>query len=542
MCENGLMNEQKRVLIIGLDGFCWGLGEKFLKENWMPALGSFTTGGSFGTLQSVLPYETSPAWVSFQTGCFPPKTGVFSFHTFDYQTSRIRLNSCGDIRVPTLWELLSGQGKKTICINMPLTSPPPPINGIIIPGLLCPQLSSRTVHPPEIYGRFIKPRKDYQIVDNTYRSTVGEFAEQSIRTEQVRCEAALELMEQYDWDVFCLQIQSTDLFQHRFWWTLDSGANGYNEADYRQAAVFYKRCDEIISRLIEKAGSNVRVMLVSDHGFTAQRYTLSVNRWLLEKGYLVLLQKEKSGWQKAKEKHFWLKYLAQQAGRLKGGIGKAAEKIFPKRTPPYSEIELLHLRQSIDFARSKAFYLGSVGGVIYINPSVSNRDDFRRRLSEELLKEFGPAARPALIKAVKTCAEEYGGSQAAAFLPDLLLEYEKGVSAVINPLAPELVQSYLEAGRQPGTHDRNGLFAARGDNIKNNFRCDCQIVDIVPTVLAMLDIPVPGHLDGRVLSEIFEKAPPTAYSSGVSKDSRPTYYSEKEQAEVEKRLADLGYL
>ncbi|HPO70516.1 MAG TPA: alkaline phosphatase family protein, partial [Anaerohalosphaeraceae bacterium] len=70
------MNEQKRVLIIGLDGFCWGLGEKFLKENWMPALGSFTTGGSFGTLQSVLPYETSPAWVSFQTGCFPPKTGI----------------------------------------------------------------------------------------------------------------------------------------------------------------------------------------------------------------------------------------------------------------------------------------------------------------------------------------------------------------------------------------------------------------------------------------------------------------------------------
>jgi len=536
------MNEQKRVLIIGLDGFCWGLGEKFLKENWMPALGSFTTGGSFGTLQSVLPYETSPAWVSFQTGCFPPKTGIFSFHTFDSQTSRIRLNSSGDIRVPTLWELLSSQGKKTICVNMPLTSPPPAIDGIIIPGLLCPQLNSQTVHPSAIYGRFIKPRKDYQIVDNTYRNTVSAFAEQSIRTEQVRCEVALELMDGYDWDVFCLQIQSTDLFQHRFWWALDSGANGYNQEDYRQAAAFYKCCDDIISRLIDKAGSNVRVILVSDHGFTAQRWTLAVNRWLLEKGYLLLLEKEKSGWQRAKEKSVFLKYFAQQAGRTKGFFVKAAERFFPPKTPPFSEIELLHLRQSIDFMRSKAFYLGSVGGVIYIHPSVPHRDDFRNRLIEELLTDFGPAAQPALVKAVKTCAEEYGDLEGAALLPDLLLEYEPGVSAVINPLAPQLVQSYQNTERQPGTHDRNGLFAAQGENIKKNFRCDCQIVDIVPTVLAMLDIPIPAHIDGRILSEIFEKEPRTAYSGGISKDSQPTYYSDREQSEVEKRLADLGYL
>lgn len=508
----------------------------------MPTLGYIIGQGCHGNLQSVIPFETSPAWSSFQTGCLPNKTGIFSFHTLDRQTSKIRLNSYCDIRVPTLWEILSSHQKKTICVNMPLTSPPPPINGIMVPGLLCPGLSSNTVYPSEIFERHIKPQKDYQIVNNNYTENTAAFARQSCRTEQARCKVVLELMEQHEWDVFCFQMQSTDLMQHRYWWALDAGAAGYNPQNHNQAAVFYKDCDEILHRVLEKAGPDVTTFIVSDHGFTTQRYSLAVNRWLLDKGHLVLSEKKKSNWQKAKEEHSSLKYLAKTYGRIKGFVDTAKDLFFRTKTAPHIESELLHLREFIDFEHSKAFCLGAMGGIIYVNPSIPDRGDFLNLLKDEFMKDLGPTAKPALIKTVKTCSEEYGDIETSLPLPDLILEYEEGINTVINPLAQEVVKSYLSVDKQLGTHDRNGVFAAQGNNIKHGFTCNARIVDIVPTILATLDVPIPKHIDGKVLCEIFETTPKINYSDHETKDTQTIQYSDKEQSDVEKRLVDLGYL
>ena len=532
----------KRILIIGLDGFVWKIGKMLIQDNHMPTLGRLIQDGCHGNLRSVLPYETSPAWSSFQTGCYPNKTGIFSFHTLDSRTKKIRLNSYCDIRVPTLWEILSSHQKKTICINMPMTSPPPEIKGIVVPGLLCPELSSNTVYPSEIFERYIRHRKDYQIVNNTYSENTTAFAQQSCRTEQARCEVALELMGQFEWDVFCFQMQSTDLMQHRYWWALDADANGYNETNHQEATVFYSACDDIIAKLIQKAGPDTTVIIISDHGFTKQRYSLAINRWLLDKGYLVLLEKEKSKWQQAKEEHPSLKYLAERYGRIKGLVDTLKNFFFHTKTVPHIDIELLHLREFIDFEQSKAFCLGAMGGIIYANPSIPGRGDFLNQLTDELLKDFGPAARPALIKTIKTCSAQYGDVKTSLPLPDLIIEYEEGISTVVNPLAAEVIQSYQDVDKQTGTHDRNGVFVAQGNNIKHGFSCDAWIVDVVPTVLAMLDIPIPKHMDGRVLREIFETAPEISYTDLELKDTQTIHYSDKEQSEVEKRLADLGYL
>ena len=60
--------KKKRVLIIGLDGFTWHLAKPLIENGTMPFLGRMVEKGSHGELHSVMPYETSPAWISFQTG------------------------------------------------------------------------------------------------------------------------------------------------------------------------------------------------------------------------------------------------------------------------------------------------------------------------------------------------------------------------------------------------------------------------------------------------------------------------------------------
>ncbi|MHC5182891.1 MAG: alkaline phosphatase family protein [Planctomycetota bacterium] len=111
--------DKRKVLIIGLDGFSWRIGRKLIREGHMPALSKLVKSGSHGTLKSVIPYETSPAWTSFQTGCHPNKTGVFAFHGYSKKTRQIRLNSFREIRVPTIWELLNDAGKRSLASICP---------------------------------------------------------------------------------------------------------------------------------------------------------------------------------------------------------------------------------------------------------------------------------------------------------------------------------------------------------------------------------------------------------------------------------------
>lgn len=540
------MNSRNRILIIGLDGFTWTVANRLLDENRMPTLKRLMQQGSHGILKSVMPFETSPAWASFQTGQKPSNTGIFSFHTLDPVSRHIRLNSYNDIRVPTLWEMLNHYDKKVIGINMPLTSPPPKINGIIIPGLLCPELSGQTIHPSSVYEQFIRPRPDYQIVNNAHRESIEAFARQSCVTEQVRCDVAAAIMSQHPWDVLYFQIQSTDLMQHRYWWALDPDANGYNDRDYEIAAEFYTACDAILARLIEKAGADTDILIVSDHGFTRQNAGLSLNRWLFEKGYLVLKDRDKTRWEKAKERHKLLKELARCYGSIKKPIctasGRLKEKFFRRHARPFSEIELFHLRQCIDLDLSKAFCLGAMGGLIYINPNISGFETLAARIKEELLGDFGSTSRCHLIKTIKTGSEEYGQSDSQVCLPNLVVQYVEGVSTIINPSESELVRRYDNLDKQPGTHARNGIVVFQGNGVKSGFKMVAEIVDILPTLMAHLGLPIPSHLDGKVLAELFETPPDIRYNDFCIKKTETVNYSETEQSEVEKRLADLGYL
>jgi predicted AlkP superfamily phosphohydrolase/phosphomutase len=50
----------------------------------------------------------------------------------------------------------------------------------------------------------------------------------------------------------------------------------------------YLRMDPIVGRVLDEAGDDATVIVMSDHGFASYRRKFSLNTWLLEEGYLVL--------------------------------------------------------------------------------------------------------------------------------------------------------------------------------------------------------------------------------------------------------------
>jgi predicted AlkP superfamily phosphohydrolase/phosphomutase len=153
-------------------------------------------------------------------------------------------------------------------------------------------LSRETVHPPEIFDQYIKSNPNYRIVHKEEQACTSDYVKEAIQTEEVHCSVALELMRHTKWDVFSVQIQTTDAFQHRNWWTLDPSAAGFTEEDYLHAVKLYAHIDNMINKLIQAAGESTLTTIISDHGFCSNKSEIGVNVWLRKNGYLVLNQKK----------------------------------------------------------------------------------------------------------------------------------------------------------------------------------------------------------------------------------------------------------
>ncbi|MCE5184849.1 MAG: alkaline phosphatase family protein [Planctomycetaceae bacterium] len=534
---------RNRILIIGADGFSWRFAKKLIDRGHMPTLGRLRKEGGSGTLNSVVPFETSPAWSSFQTGCLPSKTGILAFHRYNSDSRQIKLNSSSEIAVPTIWELLSAAGKRIVSINMPLTSPPPDVNGIIIPGLTCPQLSAQTVHPPELFEKYIRKNPDYLIVNNEHQATLLAGAKQAADTEEARCRLALEIMRQTDWDLFCVQIQSTDVFQHRYWWALDPEAAGFSDEAHNQAATFYARIDAVIAALTNAAGPSVLTVLVSDHGFCAKRAEIGINSWLRQNGFLslnldqgpasvLLKEKIKAAFPPAK----WLARLyGLTASRL-----RAASSGREKKSALYSETVVRHIRETIDMEHSFAFCLGGMAGLLYVLDK--KQGERAALLISQLMNAYGPNSLEPLIAQIQPIAEFCAGVVSDASAPDYIIRFLPGVEARISPEDPAVVKSGIVNGKQSGTHEQDGMFLMHGESVIPADRLEADIIDMSPTLLAYMGVAIPDHIDGKVRGDLFRNPPDIHYAKGILPQRQATTYSETDQTEVEKRLADLGYL
>jgi arylsulfatase A-like enzyme len=77
---------------------------------------------------------------------------------------------------------------------------------------------------------------------------------------------------------------------------------------------------------------------------------------------------------------------------------------------------------------------------------------------------------------------------------------------------------------------------------------NAQLIDLAPTLLYLLGVPVPEDMDGKVLTSAFRPDFLTAHpvragdASGTSETRHSSGYTEEESAKVEERLRALGYV
>lgn len=537
---------KNKILLIGIDGGSWSVLKPAFEAGQMPFLQSMCRNGVSGVLTSTIPAITPAAWGVFQSGRNPGQTGVFDFEYWDKEQKRSFFVS-SDCLGQTVWDILSREGYRVGLINVPMTYPPRPVNGVVVSGLPTPSMDSAFTYPQEIKEQLMLKFPGYHIFNIQFISQ-NLIDDPILLTEalcdivRTRASAACWLLDSQAFDVFMVHFQANDVIQHMLWHYLDPRHPGFSGSLQMELfRRFYRVLDEQIQRVYaafeKKNGAIDLACVLSDHGFGPHFKRFNLGNWLVQEGYL-----SKPGTENTS-------LLKKMTRTLR--VGTLLKAFIPRDNVDRIENAVLKSRAGA-WDRVRAFSVGrSNEGFIYLlehEPAL--RDVLAREIIDKLQRLTDPDNGSNVVRAVYRKEDIYKG-QRMNHLPDLIVDPEEGYSFTGHYQADSGLFSMVQPStdRHVGKHHKDGIFIFQGKHIVSRGTITASLYDIMPSLLYMLRIGIPGNLDGRILQEIFsddfvKQNPPIMQDDQALKtdNGHGHTYSDEDEKNIEQRLRDLGYL
>lgn len=286
--DRGKNKIRPKAVVVGLDGVPFTLLEDLRHRGRIPNMSSIFDGGYFGQMSVCIPEISSVSWSSFMTGTQSGEHGIFGFMDFQPGTYKMYFPNFTNLKAQTLWDDLGAKDKRTVVINMPATYPAREINGVLISGFVAIDIN-KAVYPTSLISRL--KQMDYRIdVDTMKGREDHEFLFRDLHATLSGRKSAVDfLWEEVDWDLFIVVVTGTDRLMHFLWEAYERETHPHHKAflDYfSQVDAF---TGHVYQRFLELAGSEEgmnQFYMLSDHGFTAIKTEVYLNRWLQEHSYL----------------------------------------------------------------------------------------------------------------------------------------------------------------------------------------------------------------------------------------------------------------
>lgn len=546
-----------RVIIIALDGATFDILDPWLEAGYLPTLKKLQEGGAKAQLMTTYPPITAAAWNSFATGKNPGKHGIFEFLQRKAGSYSVEPMNASQRKVRSLWRILSDAGKRVIVVNVPMTYPPEPVRGSLVAGMPVPVKRTDFAYPADLAKTILKWLPDYSInATSVYIRGKAEVFLQDIRHKMnQRLTVAERLMERDDWDFAMVHILETDRIQHEFWHCMDEThpAHKGEARRYKDAILdFYRELDGQLQRILKFADDQTSVMILSDHGFGALHKFVYLNTWLLEQGFLVLKRDPRTA----------LKRLAFRWGFSPTRIYRVVEKLGLGGVRGGMDIgsrqkllDMLFLSfQDVDWSRTTAYARGNFGQ-IFINLAgrepqgiVQPGAEYERTL-QEIINRLPTLKDPQTGMPLVERAERRENLFSGDWLdraPDLALFMRDETYVGLGTADFPANTAAEPAIGNTGDHRYNGILIMHGRGIRPADLGQASLMDIAPTVLHLLGVPIPNDMDGKVLLDALTPDLQTVTFAQTAPSQalrdQATGYTAEEEQEIVQHLQDLGYL
>ena len=284
---------KRRVMVIGLD--C--ADPSLLFDRWLGQLPNFRAlvqEGAHGRLRSCDPPITVPAWSVMTSSQSPGALGIYGFrnradHSYDKNT----IANSTAVKVDRVWNILSRNNKRVILIGIPQTFPPGPVNGLLVGDFLTPDTKSEYTYPPGLKNEIADVVGDYMLDVRDFRSdNKSGILRDIFEMTEKRFKLVTHLLSKEEWDFFMMVEIGVDRIHHAFWSYMDQAHRRYAAGNPFENAIldYYKFVDTKIGELLKFADDNTTILVVSDHGAQRMEGSVCVNEWLIQEGYLALLE------------------------------------------------------------------------------------------------------------------------------------------------------------------------------------------------------------------------------------------------------------
>jgi predicted AlkP superfamily phosphohydrolase/phosphomutase len=316
---------------------------------------------------------------------------------------------------------------------------------------------------------------------NEGRLDEADFLYDCERAFDDREKIILKRLESDDWDLFVAAIETTDRVSHMMWRLIDPKHPMYDAelaAKYGDAIEkVYRRADDLVGKIQAKIPPDALFIVMSDHGFHSFRRGVNLNTWLVQNDYMVF-----QGEQGASQKTLADLFLS--------GRGKFWD--------------------GVDWSRTRVYAVGL--GQIYFNLRgresrgiVSAGAEYKAlqdEIAAKLVQLKDPDTGEPVMRAVYKRDDIYTGDH-LQLAPDLQAGFNDGYRVGWQDTLGAIQRAVVENNNRKwsGDHCATATEISGGVLFLNRKigTAAPHIIDLGPTILKSLAVPLPTDLDGKPL-------------------------------------------
>lgn len=458
----------RKVLVIGLD--C--ADPVLVFEQWreeLPNLNKLMSGGVYGNLESSYPAITVPAWSVMLSSQDPGQLGIYGFRNrADYSYDKMMIATGSAVKVDRVWDILSRAGKQVTIIGVPGTYPPRPVNGHSIGCFLSPSAKSQYTFPPELREEIVGWVGEYQVDVPNFRTEDKDYLlKQIYDMSDGHFTVVKKMLTEKPWDFFMFVEMGVDRIHHGMWKYMAPEHPRYEPGNKWQNSIldYYKYIDRQIGDLLALVPQDTVVIVVSDHGAQTMMGGIAINEWLIREGLLVLKDEK------------------------------------PTRITPFEKVE-------VDWSKTRAWSSGGYYARVFINVQgrepqgvvpQADYERFRDELKARIEAIPDSQGNPIPTRAFKP-QELY--KQVRGIAPDLIVYFGNLAWRSVGSLGLHDIYTFEnDTGPDDANHAQQGMFImydpARSDTGRE--LTGLNLMDVAPTVLDVMGLPVPGDMNGKVV-------------------------------------------
>ena len=435
-------------------------------------------------VDSTFPPDSSIAWPAIYTGVNPYKLQLYD------HSGRLRAYNVHDRLIGrTFWDYASKRDLSCCIINPIPIFPSWQVKGTMITGLTgsdvisaIPKSREETYRIPRM--KYPRPPgvPSYPVLPGEHLRYYNTISEDSLDLSRF----CIKMLTDRDYDLFFACFTTLDYAQHILWRFSDPSDPTNPKINPLRGYLmrFYELFDGIVKKFLNEFGSEYTIAILSDHGNGRRPWKLfSLNELLRRSGLI-----EPPDLTKLQQIRSYLTCLAYQFACYSRTdlFAYRAYSVVKRRR---MSMALANLSPTTSTAAAGEF--GKQYGSITINESSAQK---REQLTGRLLNYVGSLE--VVERAVRT-RDVYGVTDDVS-QPEIIVKLKDEYGFQHGCFAPLMQRNFERRIVSGGHFPRTRLMLWEGPNkTRLNPGTTFQLVDVTPSILEHLDVPIPGNMEGK---------------------------------------------